>query len=136
MALKKFKDLVRNVKMINCRDWDALVEDTYGRPYCLQQQDGCQPRGIVTLKIPDEAYEEEEMHDKIPEIVNGPVMGVKFEKWLERDPKQPLKGEKNNDWSLSLWWNRNFYPDIQTVANDLHKKGLIEAGEYSININW
>jgi hypothetical protein len=29
-----------------------------------------------------------------------------------------------------------FYPDIQTVANDLHKKGLFPADKYNTNIDW
>ena len=61
-------------------------------------------------------------------------MGVKFEKWLERDIKQSVEGR--TDWYISLFWERNFYPNIQTVANDLHEKGLIEAGDYTINIDW
>jgi hypothetical protein len=35
-----------------------------------------------------------------------------------------------------MFWDRNFYPNVQMVANDLHKKGLLEAGEYSIRIDW
>ena len=62
-------------------------------------------------------------------------MGVKFAVWLARDPKQPLKDQKN-DFQLSLWWDRNFYPDVQTVANDLHAKGLLASGDYVIDIDW
>jgi hypothetical protein len=35
-----------------------------------------------------------------------------------------------------MWWERNFYPDIQIVANDLHSKDLLEAGTYIIEIDW
>lgn len=31
----------KNVRVISVQDWDDLVEKTYGRPYNLQQQDGC-----------------------------------------------------------------------------------------------
>jgi hypothetical protein len=75
------------------------------------------------------------MNDSIPEIVNGDIMGVKFKTWLDRNPKQPIV-DQEFDWDLSLFWERNFYPDIQIVANDLYKKGLIEAGDYIINIDW
>lgn len=65
-------------------------------------------------------------------------MGVSFKAWLARDPKQPLNSP--DEWDrkngLSLWWQRNFYPDVQMVANDLYEKGLIEAGEYVIDIDW
>ncbi len=125
---------IKNVKMIEVSDWDELVSDTYGKPYNFQQQDGCKSRGIFYLTIPSEYTCDDEMNDEIPEIINGETMGVKFEKWLERDPKQPVAGR--TDYGVDLWWDRNFYPDIHTVANDLHKRGLIEAGEYSIEIDW
>ena len=41
-----------------------------------------------------------------------------------------------DSWLIDLWWKRNFYPDIEMVANDLHAKGLLEAGEYAIDIDW
>ena len=79
-------------------------------------------------------------NDTIPEIVNGPEMGVSFEAWKSRDPKQPLKSEekgcRDESWAIDLWWGRNFYPCLQVVANDLHARGLLEAGEYGINIDW
>jgi len=124
-----------NKKIIEVQDWDELVETTYGRPYSFQQQNDCQPRGTRDITIPSDETYDEDLPNEIPEIVNGEKMGVKFEAWLARDPKQKLKGD-NNDFSLELFWARNFYPDLQTVANDLHAKGLIEAGDYVINIDW
>lgn len=123
----------KNVKMIQVDDWDKLVKETYQRPYNFQQQDGCQSRGIVNITIPDEHYDSD-MNDEIPEMINSDIMGVKFEKWLERDPNQSVAGQTN--YTIELWWERNFYPDLQTVANDLYERGLIDAGEYSINIDW
>lgn len=126
-------------KVIDCQDWDALVEKTYGKPYCFQQQDGCQPRGSVRITIPSKWVDEadEEMNDDIPFEINGDEMGVKFEKWLKTTPAEV---NKNNPESYpgqnSLFWRRNFYPNIDVVANDLYKKGLIEAGDYTINIDW
>ena len=147
---------VKNVKMIEVSDWDKLVSDTYGKRYCLQQQQGCQPSGVVKLTIPDENWEEDEMNDKIPEIINDEKnMGVKFDVWLNRDPKETLNpsdtelkscnyyygSSSRKEWCedighINLFWERNFYPCLQSVANDLHKRGLIEAGEYSIEIDW
>jgi hypothetical protein len=124
----------KNTKVIEDSDWDNLVQETYGKPYHFQQQYGCQNRGVHNLTIPYEANDSE-MPDSIPEVVNGEEMGVKFSAWLARDPKQPIKNQEF-DYQLKLFWERNFYPDIQMVANDLHKKGLIEAGEYTINIDW
>ncbi len=129
---------IRNEKVIDVGDWDELVQSTYGRPYSFQQQDGCKERQRVYLTIPDGAYDYE--NDQVPEIVNHEDMGVSFKAWLERDPKQ-LLNELRPDWdsgihSLNLWWERNFYPDVQMIANDLHSKGLIEAGDYVIDIDW
>lgn len=75
------------------------------------------------------------MSEIIPEVVNGEEMGVKFSAWLARDPKQRITGQTEK-YELDLFWKRNFYPDIQTIANDLYKKGLIKAGKYTINIDW
>ena len=123
----------KSVKMIDVSDWDSLVQKTYGRIYSFQQQDGCKERGIFSFSVPDET-EDFEKHT-VPEEVNGEEMGVNFKAWRDRDPKQPIKGQKY-DFELVLWWERNFYPDIQMVANDLHKRGLLEEGDYTINIDW
>jgi hypothetical protein len=124
-----------NKKVIEVQDWDDLVQKTYGKVYSLQQQNGCIGRQHISITVPDEEYNEEEMHDSIPDIVNGNTMGVKFNIWLSRDPKE-WNGEEEDRAYVDMFWDRNFYPDLQTVANDLHKKGLIEAGEYTINIDW
>jgi hypothetical protein len=134
---------VNNVKMIETHDWDRLVLDTYGKPYCFQQQYGCQSRGVFTLTIPSEYTEDEYMNDEIPYKINGSEMGVKFKVWLDttiEDINREFervngKPETYQDQNL-LFWYRNFYPDINTVADDLHKKGLIEAGDYVVNIDW
>lgn len=123
------------VKMINVSDWNELVSETYGRPYNFQQQDGCKSRGIYHLTVPSD-FDDDYMNETIPEVVNGDIMGVKFETWLSRDPTQLLPPPDDKDYCLELFWERNFYPDIDTVANDLYKRGLIEEGEYIINIDW
>lgn len=138
-------------KVISCQEWDKLVSETYGRPYCFQQQDDCKPRGVESLTVPSE-YTNDYEEDTVPEIVNHPEMGVSFKAWLERDPKElipdddkyrapswkPTEDEikKMRESSTLLWWERNFYPDVNMVANDLYEKGLLEAGEYLIRIDW
>lgn len=124
------------IKQIDVDDWDNLVSQTYGKVYSFQQQDGCQDRGGVDIKIPTECDNNENMNESIEEAVNGDEMGVKFEAWLARDPKQPLASGEKEQWQIDMFWERNFYPDLQTVANDLFKKGLIEAGDYVIDIDW
>jgi hypothetical protein len=105
----------------------------YGRPYSFQQQDGCKGRGTYLLIVPDGCFDYK--NDSIPESLDHDEMGVSFKAWLARDPKQPLSSQKE-PWDLEFWWHRHFYPTIQTVANDLHKRGLLEAGEYTILIDW
>lgn len=126
---------IRTEQVIDVQEWDALVTETYGRPYSFQQQDDCKSRGVVRFTVPDDAYDYK--NDTVPENVNDPQMGVSFAAWLARDPKQKLSNpDDQEDYCLTLWWDRNFYPEFQMVANDLHKKGLLAAGEYTINIDW
>jgi hypothetical protein len=114
-------------------EWDALVENTYGRPYKVQQQDGWRSRGDITFTVPDEASDYE--RDTVPEKVNHEEVGVSFKAWLARDPKKKLLNQKGN-YELLLWWTRNFYPELQVVANDLHARGLLKSGTHTILIDW
>jgi hypothetical protein len=127
---------IQKRNFIDVDEWDEFVEKTYGRPYNFQQQDGCKGRGIFQFKVPDEA--DDFKNSSVPEIINHEEMGVSFAAWLARDPKQVLSEDENGDakWGIDLWWHRNFYPDFQMVANDLHSKGLLPAGEYVLNIDW
>jgi hypothetical protein len=128
---------IKTIQSISCQDFDKLVEETYGRPYNFQQQDGCKERGIDTITVPDpHAWDYE--NDTIPEKVNGEEMGVTFAAWLARDPNQKLNTRNvwDREHGLDLFWKRNFYPSVEMVANDLHAKGLLPAGEYQIVIDW
>lgn len=128
---------VQTEQVIRVRDWDNLVVSTYNRPYIFQQQDGCKERQRVHISVPTE-YPCEYDNETVPEKVNGRVMGVTFAAWLARDPAQKLnttdKWDRDN--GLSMWWERNFYPSVDMVANDLHAKGLLPAGDYVIDIDW
>lgn len=128
---------IKTIQSIDVQEWDALVQKTYGRIYSLQQQDGCKDRGLEHISIPDpHPYDCE--NDTVPEKVNGDEMGVSFAAWLARDPKQLL--DTDNEWErsngLDLFWRRNFYPTLDTVAQDLYVRGLLPAGEYQIVIDW
>lgn len=129
---------IRTEQVIDVQEWDKLVEETYQRRYSFQQQNGCQERGSFYLTVP--APDDDFKNDTLPEIVNHKEMGVSFEAWLKRDPKQFLNDQNDScrkeQWAIDLWWERNFYPTIQMVANDLHKKGLLQAGKYTIDIDW
>jgi len=120
-------------QMITVQDWDELVGKTYGRPYSFQQQDGCKERGTHDITVPDKGYDSK--NETIPEEINGDKMGVSFAAWLARDPKE-WNGDSEDKMFIDMFWERNFYPDVQMIANDLHAKGLIPTGEYVIEIDW
>lgn len=126
---------IKTKQVIRVQDWDELVEQTYGKPYNFQQQAGCQDRGNFDLTIPDEAEDFENDKISISDIINGRERGVSFASWLKRDPKE-WNGLKPADQYRRLFWFRNFYPNIQMIANDLHAKGLLPAGELTIEIDW
>jgi len=117
--------MFRAVQMITVQDWDDLVKETYGKPYSFQQQDGCKERGVHYLLVPAE-YVEDYENSSVPEIINHEEMGVSFKAWLER----PIGNMPR------IWWERNFYPSIEKIAEDLFDKGLLPDGECGIDINW
>jgi len=128
---------IKTVQSIDLQDWDALVKETYGRMYSFQQQNDCRERGIYNITVPDiEAFDYQ--NDSIPEKVNGDERGVSFAAWLARDPQQKLGSadEWDRNHGLCLFWERNFYPSNEVLANDLHDRGLLPAGEYQLVIDW
>jgi hypothetical protein len=120
-------------KHITLEEWDDLVIETYGKPYAFQQQDGCKSKGKCRLRIPSVA--DDYANTSIPERINGYRMGVSFVAWLDRHPNE-WNGVEENKRFIDMFWERNFYPHVQMLANDLHQKGLIEAGDYIIEIDW
>lgn len=124
-------------KIIDVDELDRVVKEVYGKPYSFQQQGGCKERGNWSITVP-EAWDEDYENDTVPEEVNHEDMGVSFKAWLARDPEQKLdtKDEWDRNSGLRLWWTRNFYPEIQTLMNDLHKKGVVPKGNYTIDIDW
>lgn len=124
---------IKTKQCISLQDWDDLVKKTYDRPYSFQQQAGCRNRGSYTINIPEDCEEFE--NDTVPEEINGEDMGVSFAAWLARD-KDEWNGGYQDKPHAYLYWYRNFYPDIQMVANDLFEKGLVPAGTYDIEIDW
>lgn len=128
---------MRQVTLIDVYEFDGIVEETYGRTYSFQQQDGCKSRGTYEFSVPlDGPYDFEQ--ETIPEEVNGDEMGVSFAAWLARDPEQPLdsKDEWDREHGLDLFWSRNFYPSVDMIIHDLHTKGILKEGDYIINIDW
>lgn len=125
-------------KVIDVDEWDRIVSEVYGRPYNFEQQGGCKSRGNFDFKVPSCHTSYDYENDAVPENVNDEKMGVSFKAWLERDPKQKLNtdDEWDRENGLPLWWERNFYPDASMIIEDLHKKGYLKEGEYTINIDW
>jgi hypothetical protein len=109
------------VKLIDVADWDNFVKEIYGKPYSFQQQGGCKERGIESFILPDDFCWDYES----PNIPFG-GMGVSFEAWLNT----PVETYEE------MFWERNFYPCHLMIANDLYDRGILEAGEYVINIDW
>ena len=124
---------IRDVKSVGVDDWDNLVKVTYGKPYSFQQQDGCRDRGTFYLSVPSD--EDENFPEITPEQVSECGYGVALSSWLNQEVGVPLGGATSN-WEIEMFWERNFYPSIYSVANDLHKRGLVDAGEYAIDIDW
>lgn len=124
----------KNVTVIELNDWDKLVIDIYGKPYSFQQQDGCKDRGTYSFSVPLMDIEDFENVniDEYPEYGEPKLMGVSFESWLKHDISQ----YGNIVWERKLWFHRHFYPDVSMIINDFHKRGILEEGEYIIDIDW
>lgn len=121
----------RNVKIFDLREWDSLVSTTYKKLYSFQQQDGCKERRIFYFTIPLNKEDLEDYEDHDPsEVDEKDILGVSFKSWL--------KYNISNNPSLleNLLWTRNFYPHISMIINDLYKRGILEKGDYGIDIDW
>lgn len=115
------------VKMIDVKDFDRLVEDTYKKPYTLQLQE--LSKSPLRIVVPDPDAEDYE-NNATPTIYNQ-LIGVSFKKWLETDPATNLPGDYHGFYTKS-WWEYSFFPNLGIVINDLHAKGLLDEGEYYI----
>jgi hypothetical protein len=131
---------INTIKTISCQEFDRVVQEVYKRPYAFQQQDGCKSRGHEPISVSKDTEDFFDFqNDTIPEVVNGGERGVSFKAWLARDPKQPLRDQKTiitHQFSIDLWWKRNFYPSVEMIINDLCKRDILEPGEYWIIIDW
>ena len=117
-------------RIVSDSDFDALVEKTYGKKYRFQQQEGCRDRGQYRLSVPAK-YAEDYENDEIEIRVNGNEMGVSFKAWLAQEENFYV-----DEFRDRLFWHRNFYPSFEVLVNDLYEKGLIEAGDYILDVDW
>jgi len=117
------------VRYVTLQDWDALVENTYGRIYAFQQQ-GYKDRGTWSFVVP-------EVWDSYDEAEDAEQGKPTLEEWLARGPKAPTPGRKHGyEWEDDFWWSREFYPPFESVLRDLSKRGLVEPGKYILVIDW
>lgn len=122
------------IKVIDQYDWDNFIRQIYNKKYSFQQQDGCKEKGIRFFGVPmNEFCTEDYTNDEIPIKINGKKMGVSFKAWLSRDINDKFF---EKDWENTLFWERNFYPHFSMIVNDLYGKGVLEKGNYAINIDW
>lgn len=125
----------KTVKIIYSTDLDKLVEETYKKSYCFQQQDGCRERGEqFWIKIPSVESYDEFYPDKLYKFTDNFSFGVKFETWLNTNPSNSIDGISETS-KIKTHWKRHFYPDYHILLNDLHEKDLIEKGEYIIQVD-
>lgn len=122
------------IQVITVSDWDDLIMSTYGKKYSFQQQDDCKSRGMFYFTVPyDDNYDYP--RQTVPEVINGEMMGVSFDAWIARDPKT-WHGDPKDKTFLDMFWERNFYPHVSTLINDLYQKGILKSGDYAIDIDW
>lgn len=62
-------------------------------------------------------------------------MGVSFAAWLNTNPEDTER-HFEYEWENAMFWERNFYPALEMIVKDLQFKGLLEQGEYAIDIDW
>lgn len=76
-----------------------------------------------------------------------------FQEWLDADPTASVpwkyesysdgrKEQERPDWCRpgglyhGLWWTRVFFPPLGEVIADLHKRGLLDEGDFLIHAWW
>ncbi|TDP29888.1 hypothetical protein [Nocardia ignorata] len=120
----------RTVTLIHESEFSKLVTETYGRPYRFQQQDGCR-WGQDTVYLFDVPHPEGGW-ESIEEFRGCYAEGVPtVEEWANT----PI-GDYEHSWQTELHWRREFYPPFEAVIDDLHARGLIDAGSYGLHIWW
>lgn len=124
----KLKTSTRQI--IDIRDFDNLVEETYGRPYSLQQQNFMGQETYYDFEVP-ESWDgwDFDGFEGYP---------VPFKEWCEADPE--IDPKTGRPWSPSyekrLHWEREFYPDFEELMHDLNLRGELDPGKYSIHVWW
>lgn len=113
--------------VISSAAWNKQVSKIYGRPYSIEDQ--FEFNRVLGFKVPNRSFDF--ANETVEENEDTKETGVNFKSWIARDPDQKI-GSDPCAFVTTLWWYRAFYPDIEVLANDLFKKGLLERGEYVI----
>lgn len=122
-----------NLRVIENYKWNEFISSIYNLPYNYQQQNDRQNTNFE-FNIPNDLEEEDLGSDSIPYEVNGEDECVKFDTWKNSDFEEI---GKNFEYEVEtkLFYERNFYPSIFQILNDLYNRGLIEEGDYLIRID-
>lgn len=116
----------RQVTLIWEIEFSDLVRKIYGRPYQFQQQGDMMGQDTI-------------YRFSVPATPLGDHwQAVPFQQWLDADPPTPATdgGFDRDRFSEELRWDREFYPEVEDVINDLHRRGLIDEGEYAMHVWW
>lgn len=112
------------VTLIHELAFSKLVSEVYGRPYNFQQQGDMMGQESLKLFTVPTKYVEDHWQ------------AVSMKQWLEATPPGPASAPGIENFREQLRWRREFYPRLEEVVNDLHQRGLIDAGEYALHIWW
>ena len=105
-------------------EFSDLVRQTFERPYSLQQQgDMHSQESFVRFDVPADREEEEHWQ------------AVSMEEWLAATPPDP-EDRSMEAFTDRLRWDREFYPQLDSVANELHARGQLDAGTYVLHVWW
>lgn len=115
----------KQVIVIHELEFSELVREVYGRPYQFQQQEFMGQKTYYEFSVP--AHPLGDHYKAVP-----------FQEWLEATPPGPAEPGKFDSelFTEGLRWEREFYPEMEEIVNDLHQKGLIDPGEYALHIWW
>lgn len=115
---------IQDVRLIEEREFSALVTRVYGRPYRLQQNMMLGQDTIYPLTVP-EPEPVDESHEP------------SFAEWASQDPDLDADGHPwRHAWEKEIWWEREFYPPFSALVNDLYERGHLPMGTFMLHVWW
>lgn len=104
------------VQQVDEDDFSSLVSLLHKRPYKLQQQGELMGQGEIRT------------YDAHP----NPEAESVINQWKET----PVPSHLNDARDIELWWEREHYPEVESVLSDLVNRGLLEEGTCNIHAWW